>query len=136
MQWCALHQHVRDAGWRRLLLALAVLLASRCGAPSSPTDTGLAGTVLRGPVTPVCRVDQPCDEPFSATFTVRQDGRTVTTFHSDTKGHFEFRIAPGQYLVVPAPDAPIISPAMQVKQVEVASSGLTAVVLQFDTGIR
>lgn len=118
------------------MLALVVFLTARCGAPSSPTDTGLTGTVLRGPVTPVCRVDVPCDQPFSASFSVRQDGRTVTTFHSDANGHFESRIAPGTYVVVPATDAPIISPSSQVKQVEVASKGLTTVVLQFDTGIR
>jgi hypothetical protein len=78
----------------------------------------------------------PCDEPFGATFTVRQDGRTVTTFHSDANGHFESRLAPGRYVIVPAPDAPIISPSSQVKQVEVGASGLTTVVLNFDTGIR
>ncbi len=92
--------------------------------------------VLRGPITPVCRVDVPCDEPFSASFSVRQGGRTVTTFHSDANGHFESRIAPGTYLVVPAADAPVISPASQAKQVEVGSSGLTTVALRFDTGIR
>jgi hypothetical protein len=78
----------------------------------------------------------PCDEPFSASFSVRQNGRTVTTFHSDASGHFEVRIAPGTYLVVPAADAPIISPSSQAKQVEVGSSGLTSAVLHFDTGIR
>ena len=87
-------------------------------------------------MTPVCRVDVPCDDPFSGSFTVRQNGRTVTTFHSDSAGHFESRLAPGTYLVVPAPDAPIISPSSQGKQIEVESSGLTSVVLHFDTGIR
>lgn len=136
MRWSARRQHGRDIGPRRLLLALALFLTTRCGAPSSPTDTGLTGTVLRGPITPVCRVDVACEEPFSANFTVRQGGRTVTTFHSDSTGHFESRIAPGTYIVVPAADAPIMSPGSQAKQVEVAASGLTTVVLQFDTGIR
>lgn len=120
----------------RLLLILAAVTVARCGSPASPTDTGLAGMVRRGPVTPVCALDVPCDEPFSATFTVQQGDRTVTTFRSDTQGRFETRIPPGNYVVVPAPDAPIISPASQAKQVEVAAGGLTNVVLQFDTGIR
>jgi hypothetical protein len=85
---------------------------------------------------PVCRVDVPCDEPFAASFTVRQNGQAMTTFRSDANGHFESRLAPGTYLVAPAPDAPIISPSSQTKQVEVGSSGLTTVTLQFDTGIR
>lgn len=120
----------------RLLLIIAAVSVARCTSPGSPTDTGLAGTVRRGPVTPVCVLDVPCDEPFSASFTVRQGDRTVTTFRSDTQGRFETRIPPGNYAVVPAPDAPIISPASQAKQVEVAAGGLTNVVLQFDTGIR
>ena len=60
----------------------------------------------------------------------------MTTFRSDASGHFETRIAPGTYVVVPAADAPIISPSSQARQVEVGSSGLTTVILQFDTGIR
>jgi hypothetical protein len=119
-----------------LLLVIAAVTVARCGSPASPSNTGLSGQVRRGPVTPVCQLGVPCDEPFSATFTVRQGDRTVATFRSDGQGRFETRIPPGAYLVVPAPDAPIISPASQAKQVEVAASGLTNVVLQFDTGIR
>lgn len=120
----------------RLLLMIAAVTMARCGSPANPTDTGLAGVVRRGPVTPVCALNVPCDEPFSATFTVRQGDRTVTTFRSDTQGRFETRLPAGVYVVVPASDAPIIAPASQAKQVEVGPSGLTNVVLQFDTGIR
>jgi hypothetical protein len=120
----------------RLLLVIAAFTGARCGSPSGPTNTGLTGTVRRGPITPVCQLTVPCDEPFSATFTVRQAERTVATFRSDNQGHFESHLPPGVYLVIPAPDAPIISPAAQAKQVDVAAAGLTTVVLQFDTGIR
>jgi hypothetical protein len=120
----------------RLLLVAAAVTVVRCGSPGGPTDTGLTGTVRRGPITPVCQLTVPCDEPFSATFTLRQADRTVTTFRSDNQGHFESRVPPGVYLVVPGADAPIISPATQAKQVEVMPTGLTTVVLQFDTGIR
>jgi len=60
----------------------------------------------------------------------------VTTFHSDASGHFESRLAPGTYVIVPATDAPIIAPSSQAKQVDVGSRGLTTVILEFDTGIR
>jgi hypothetical protein len=40
------------------------------------------------------------------------------------------------YLVVPGPDAPIISPRSQAKEVAVDANGTTTVLLQFDTGIR
>jgi hypothetical protein len=120
----------------RLLLMIAAVTVARCGSPASPTNTGLAGVVRRGPVTPVCALNLPCDAPFSATFAVRQGDRTVATFRSDTQGRFETRLSPGTYVVVPGSNAPIISPASQAKQVEVAPNGLTNVVLQFDTGIR
>ena len=100
------------------------------------TDTGLIGIVLRGPVQPVCRPQVPCDAPFGADFTVEQDGRVVATFRSDAEGYFRVHLAPGTYLVVPGPDAPIISPSGQAKPVVVGPDGLTSVRLEFDTGIR
>lgn len=107
-----------------------------CGAPTAPSDTGLVGTVVRGPVQPVCRVDLPCDAPFSASFAVQQGDRVAGTFRSDSQGHFEVLLAPGMYVVFPDPDAPIISPRAQTKEVVVGPNGLTSVLLHFDTGIR
>jgi hypothetical protein len=60
----------------------------------------------------------------------------IATFRSDAQGHFEVRLPAGTYLIVPGPDAPIISPSGQAKQVVVGSDGLTQVHLEFDTGIR
>jgi hypothetical protein len=107
-----------------------------CGAPTAPSDTGLVGTVVRGPIQPVCQVDVPCDAPFSANFTMQQGDRVVATFRSDTQGHFDVRVAPGMYIVVASADAPIISPKTQTKEVVVGSTGLTTVQLHFETGIR
>ena len=117
------------------VLVLACFI-SACRSPAAPSDTGLVGTVTRGPIRPVCQVDLPCDEPFGASFRVQQGSRVVASFRSDAQGHFESRLLPGIYLVVPGSDAPIISPTVQSKQVEVGSNGLTTVLLQFDTGIR
>ena len=90
-----------------------------------------------GNLTPVCRVDVPCDAPFSATFTVEQDGRRVAQFQSDAAGQFTLFLRPGAYTVVPAADAPIIGASFQRKSVTVADNGmLTVVRLTFDTGIR
>ena len=112
------------------------LACSSCGSPTAPSGTGLTGTVVRGPIQPVCHVDAPCDAPFAAGFTVKQGTRTVAAFRSDSQGHFEVRLAPATYLVVPDSDAPIISPGTQAKEVVVSTGGLTPVVLHFDTGIR
>ena len=119
-----------------LVILAASCASAHCGTPTAPSDTVLIGTVVRGPVQPVCRVDVPCDAPFSATFTVEQRDRVVATFLSDSNGHFEVRLAPGSYLVIPSATAPIISPRAQAKEVSVGANGPTTVMLHFDTGIR
>jgi hypothetical protein len=101
--------------------------------PAPSPDTGLTGTVLRGPIAPVCTPTAPCDAPFSATFTVEQNGRAVAQFHSDANGSFTVPLAPGDYTVKPAPDAGVFS---QGQPATVLPVGYTTVTLHFDTGIR
>jgi hypothetical protein len=121
---------------RHVLLVLAAVLAG-CGAPTAPTlTTGLTGVVLRGPVTPVCQVETPCDAPFAAVFSVHQNARKISQFASDANGRFTVHLEAGTYTIVPGPTAPILAPQSQVKSVQVLSSGLTEVRLEFDTGIR
>jgi hypothetical protein len=91
---------------------------------------------VRGPITPVCRVDVPCDAPFSAGFTVEQSGRRVAAFRSDAAGQFTVWLDPGAYTVVPDADAPLMARQFQSKRVTVGDTGLTTVRLTFDTGIR
>ena len=118
------------------MYVVAVLTAA-CGGPTSATPTtGLTGTVVRTPVTPVCSVTVPCSAPFSAAFSVDRGGAVVSHFVSDTDGHFSVMLSPGTYQIVPGPDAPLIAPTSQVKTVTVQGTGLTTVTLEFDTGIR
>jgi hypothetical protein len=103
------------------------------GGVGSHHDTGLEGTVRRGPVQPVCRDGESCDAPLQASYTLQRDGRAVVRFASDSTGHFLVHVAPGPYLLVP--DTPIgIGP--QTLEVVVGEVGLTHVDLVFDTGIR
>ena len=111
--------------------------AAACGSPTSSTlTTGLTGVVMRGPITPVCRTDVPCDAPFSAGFTVEQNSRRAGQFRSDADGRFTVWLSPGAYTIVPDADAPLMRPALQARPVEVGRTGLTTVRLEFDTGIR
>ena len=119
-----------------VLLLVAAVGGAACGATGPSPATGLTGTVVRGPVTPVCRIEAPCDAPFSARFSVERAGRRVAGFQSDTAGAFTVWIDPGAYTVVPGADAPLLSPESQAKRVIVGDSGLTTVRLVFDTGIR
>src|SRR5262249_11760617 len=122
------------ARWMRFA---SIALLAGCGGPTTATvTTGLTGTVVRGPVTPVCTVNVPCSAPFSAGFTAMRNGAGIAHFRSDADGHFTVLLPVATYQVVPDADAPIIAPTSQVKTVAVASSGLTTVTLEFDTGLR
>jgi hypothetical protein len=119
---------------QQIVVAIAVLGSSCTSAVD--ISTGLTGTVLRGPVTPVCQVNVPCDAPFAASFEVRRAGARVATFTSDAEGKFRVSLPPGSYVIVPAADAPIMQPEIQTKDVQVGPEGLTSIQLLFDTGIR
>ena len=126
---------MRAASLFSLGLAIWSTGCSSVVAPS-PATSGLAGVVVRGPIQPVCQVEVPCEAPFSADFTVEENGRAIATFRSDGQGRFDVRLAPGTYLIVPSENAPIISPRNQTKQVVVGVDKSTDVRLEFDTGIR
>lgn len=122
---------------RAFLFEVVCLMSFGCRSPSAPTLTsGLTGTVLRGPITPVCQIQVPCDAPFSADFSVERNGEVVSRFRSDQDGRFTVMLEPGAYRVVPAANAPIIFPASQAKTVDVFAGRLTEIRLTFDTGIR
>lgn len=121
------------------ILVLLSMLSLGCGSgdPTGPlTLTGLSGVVLRGPIHPVCTEGDPCEEAFAAGFTVRRHDVVVRRFESDAEGRFSVELAPGTYLVVPDPAAPILAPEDQVREVTVDQEGFTDIELHFDTGIR
>jgi hypothetical protein len=115
--------------------AISAIVAS-CATALEPV-TGIDGLVDRGPIAPVCRLGVPCDAPFAASFEVRQGTKRVATFSSDSAGHFIVHLAPGSYVIVPTPAAPLMNPTAQARSVDVmATGGLTRAHLTFDTGIR
>lgn len=119
-----------------LSLIFAAMLLSCTPAINNPPATGLQGQVLRGPITPVCTENEPCDAPFSAWFNVLKDDHEVSRFQSDEKGKFAVALDPGMYVIVPDSSAPLMAPLQQRKEIEVLPKGITPVTLYFDTGIR
>jgi len=117
-------------------LIFAAMLLSCSPAINNAPDTGLQGKVIRGPITPVCKDNEPCDAPFSAEFMVLKNVREVGRFKSDSQGEFTIVLEPGSYLIVPDAAAPLMAPQRQQKEVDVQPEGLTPVTLYFDTGIR
>lgn len=121
---------------RFFTLIFAAMLLSCSPAINNAPDTGLQGKVIRGPITPVCKDNEPCDAPFSAGFIVLKNDREVSRFQSDNQGEFSVMLDPGLYIIVPDNSAPLMAPQLQRKEVEVQPEGLTPVTLYFDTGIR
>ena len=79
---------MRWPGW----VLVGAISASACSATAPSPTTGLTGIVVRGPITPVCRVDVPCEAPFSAGFTVQRAASRVAQFQSDAAGQFTVRL--------------------------------------------
>jgi hypothetical protein len=74
---------------------LAAFLAAFVATPA----TGIYGTVHRGPITPVCRVDVPCDEPAHVTLVFSKLGQVVARVRTREDGTYRIRLRPGRYSV-------------------------------------
>ncbi len=128
-----------DTGTMKLSrLILLTLLTAGCANPADSGESGLVGTTLLASPCAVIREDQPCpDQPFSAGSIVMSAGQDpVTAFTSDTNGHFEIALSPGDYIVVPDENAPLPYPGGQRHQVTVLAERITEITLLFDSGIR
>ena len=79
-----------------LAAAVAAAASVACANGAAPRS-GLYGSVVRGPITPVCRVDEPCDEPArSITLTFVSEGTRVRVTTSE-EGRYRVALAPGIY---------------------------------------
>ena len=121
----------------KLLLSVAVLgLLVAAGAHAASSPSGLRGTVTRGPISPVCVVEQPCSEParsVTLVFTVGNHvvGRTIT----DAAGRYRIRLAPARYQVSRTV-LPRIGRVLEPDHARVFPGRFTRVDFSIDTGIR
>lgn len=92
--------------------------------------SGVEGVVMRGPVTPVCTPESPCDAPApGVAVQALQSGSVVATATTDRNGRFRISLAAGDYMVRTLGSA-------KAQSVHVSPSRLTEVALYIDTGIR
>jgi hypothetical protein len=113
---------------------LALAVAGAAGATVRPS--GLQGDVTRGPIAPVCRLDQPCTEPARhVTLMFSRNGRLAGRALTDEAGHYRLRLPPGTYLVrrsvVKGPDWKL-SP----RRVQIHAGRFVRLDFAIDTGIR
>jgi hypothetical protein len=92
------------------------------------------GTVIRGPIAPVCRIGVPCSAPakhVTLSFTRRGSTRSTTT---DDRGRYSIRLDAGVYAV--KTNQRPFGTVPQPRTVRVRAGVSTKVDLAIDTGIR
>lgn len=126
--------------YKIILLAPFVLLTAACGALSTPTptDSGITGQALVGPVCPVMIEGQDCsDQPYQATITVNNlDGREIARFQTDEQGNFNVPLAPGEYVLHPETPNKQPFPFGEKQRFTVLPGEYTRLIVLYDSGIR
>jgi len=121
----------------RLVVVLSTIaLVVTAGAQATLRRGTLTGLVMRGPVTPVCVAEQPCDEPAAnVTLVFTRDGAAAGTAVTDRFGHYKVRLPAGWYAIRrPLSGSP--DRRLQPNRARVYVGRVTRVDLSIDTGIR
>jgi hypothetical protein len=121
----------------RVLAVVAALVAvSTAGAATS--SSGLRGLVTRGPIAPVCAVEQPCDEPAKkVTLVFVRNGRVARRVTTNEQGRYRVALAPGLYAVrLAASRTQRIGRGLEPTRARVVANRFRRVDFSIDTGIR
>ena len=121
---------------RALVLLASLALVAAAGAQATVGHGSLAGVVKRGPITPVCAVEQPCDAPAkNVTLLFTHNDRVVGRAVTDEKGRYSLRLPAGLYSVR-RPAAASIDRKLEPNHVRVYGGRMRRVDFSIDTGIR
>jgi hypothetical protein len=121
---------------RHLFSLLIAAVTISAGAASGATGSGLRGLVSRGPIMPVCMVDQPCDEPAANVRLVfLRNGEVVSRARTGATGWYRVALAPGLY-AVRLPGKPALGRIVKPQTARVLRGRYSRVDFSIDTGIR
>ena len=117
-----------------------VLLILACAliATPFPTDSGITGKVLIGPMCPVLIEGQDCpDQPYQATITLKDiKGREILRIQTDEQGNFILPLSPGEYILIPEPPEGKPFPFADEQSFVVLPGEYTHLIVLYDSGIR
>jgi len=91
---------------------------------------------MRGPITPVCREGEPCDEPAKAVLIFSRKGRVIARARSREDGRYRISLAPGIYAVRLPGGPPAVGRGLEPRRVTVSRGRYRRVNFSIDTGIR
>jgi hypothetical protein len=122
---------------RLAALVSIVALAFAAGAHAAPKRGTLSGTVMRGPVTPVCAAEQPCDEPAAnVTLLFVHSGKVVVRTITNAEGRYRVRLPAGLYSVRRGVVSATVDRKLEPNHARVYGGRLTRLDFSIDTGIR
>jgi hypothetical protein len=121
---------------RALVLLASLALVVSAGAQATVSRGSLAGVVRRGPITPVCAAEQPCDAPAKGvTLLFSRNDRVAGRVVTDEQGRYRLRLPAGLY-TVRRPAAASIDRKLEPNHVRVHGGRVARVDFSIDTGIR
>jgi hypothetical protein len=127
---------VAPLAWIAPFVVTGLLTASTAMAAAQPS--GLHGTVTKGPIAPVCRVDQRCDAPVEVTLRFTRPSTTrspVYTVRSKSSGIYRIALPSGVY-AVSVSERIGIDHLVRPRTVRVRSGHVDAIDFFIDTGLR
>lgn len=114
--------------------ALLALASASAGAGDSQNASGLRGTVMRGPTTPVC-YDDPCEAPAKGlVLQFRRKGQIAAQVKTSRTGSYRISLRQGSYAVT----TPALRPYQRLtpQVVRVPRGRVARVDLHLDTGLQ
>lgn len=127
--------------WIALLLAVTLILTRcrSCAAPVQPTDSGITGTVMIGPISPVEKEGEINEKPYpnAVIFIMDAAGKQkIAETTSDQDGRFKVNLAPATYQLLPQTPKNQPFPIGIPQMVVVEARKFTEITVSYDSGIR
>jgi hypothetical protein len=115
-----------------LVILVVALLSTADASGATASRSGLRGTVLIDPASPLCKPGSPCTQPAAHTLLkFWRKGRLVANTRTDRRGRYRIALRPRTYTVTSTGTAPL-KPA----RITVATGRYRRVTFRIDTGIR
>lgn len=124
-----------------MLFAMAFILIQfhSCSASVQPTNSGIIGTVMIGPISPVEKVGEINVKPYQNAVIFIMDAagkQKIAETTSDQEGRFRVNLAPATYQLLPQTPKNRSLPIGIPKMVVVEAGKFTEITVSYDSGIR
>lgn len=120
---------------RLLLAALVVAASATSSGVAAATRTGAHGTVLRSPITPVCRVGVPCSAPAKFLLLRFTRNGITHTARTDARGIYGVVLTPGIYTISTSSTG-MLGRGPEPRTIRIRAGIWLLANLTIDTGIR